>query len=133
VVTRADDQSALLITKAVMPGNFRIYGADGRALANFSLNVSPDESQLIPIPAERIEALFGPDSVLPVDHKTNLHDALQGHWSQPIELLPWLMMLVLLLLAVENLFANKFYRRETNEEDQANDRHRSDEASAVAN
>jgi hypothetical protein len=72
------------------------------------------------MPTERIEALFGPESVLPVDHKTNLHDALQSHWSQPIELLPWLMILVLLLLAIENLLANRFYRREPNEEDLSN-------------
>jgi hypothetical protein len=115
IVTRAEDQTELVITKAVMPGNYRVYGADGKPIADFSLNVMPEESQLTPVAAEKIEALFGANSVLPLDHKANLHEALHSHWSQPLELLPWLMILVLLLLAVENLLANKFYRKEPEE------------------
>ena len=111
VVTRADDQTQLLITKAVSPGNFRVYGNDGKPMAAFSLNIPPEESQLVPVAAEKIETLFGPNSILSLDQKANLHEALQGHWSQPVELLPWLMVLLLLLLAIENLLANKFYRR----------------------
>ena len=41
---------------------------------------------------------------------------IDGHperkFTQPIELFPFLMILLLLVLAVENLLANKFYRRE---------------------
>jgi hypothetical protein len=49
---------------------------------------------------------------LPLDRKASLSGALESHWNQPVELLPWLMMLVLLVLALENLLANKFYRTE---------------------
>ena len=36
---------------------------------------------------------------------------MQGHISKPLELLPWLLMAVLLVLAVESVLANKFYKR----------------------
>src|SRR5262249_48969016 len=100
IVTRAENQSELLITKAVIPGNYKVYGADGKPMAGFSLNVAPEESLLTPVAAEQIEALFGAKSILPLDHKANLHEALQSHWSQPVELLPWLMIAVLVVLAV---------------------------------
>ena len=40
----------------------------------------------------------------------------KGQFRQPVELFPWLMILVLLVLAVENLLANKFYRRGVQEQ-----------------
>ena len=40
-----------------------------------------------------------------------LRDALEGQFRQPVELFPWLMILLLLVLAVENLLANRFYRQ----------------------
>ena len=48
-----------------------------------------------------------------MDRKAGIHEALSGHWSEPMELFPWLMVALLLLLAVENLLANKFYKRDT--------------------
>jgi hypothetical protein len=71
--------------------------------------------QLTRLPVEQIETLLGAGAVLPVGRETSLRDALQGHWNQPVELFPWLMILVLLALAVENLLSNKFYRRQTEE------------------
>ena len=56
-----------------------------------------------------IEAVLGKDCVVAQDRRTSLADSL--HWDEPIELFPWLMILVLLVLAVENLLANKFYGR----------------------
>jgi hypothetical protein len=57
-----------------------------------------------------------------IDHKTSLSDALQNHWSQPIELLPLLMIIILLVLAVESLLANKFYRQEPSKEEELTSR-----------
>src|SRR5262249_16911764 len=96
----------------VAPGVFVVKDSHNNRTAQFSVNVSPEESQLSRVPAEKVEALFGEGSVLPVEKRTNLRDALQNRWGQPVELLPWLMILVLLVLAVENLLANKFYRGE---------------------
>jgi hypothetical protein len=112
LVPRAGGETELHITKAVLAGNYTLADESGDLVAAFSLNVPPDESILARIPTEPIEELFGPGAVLPLDFKTNLHEALSQHWSQPVELFPWLMILLLLLLAVENLLANKFYRRD---------------------
>ena len=116
-VPRADDQQQLQITQAVVPGNYTVYDGNHQVTAGFSLNVRPEECQLgrDPDTVKKIEALLGPKTVLAVGHTTSLHTALQGHWRQPVELFPWLMIALLLALAVENLLANKFYRRPAGE------------------
>jgi hypothetical protein len=111
IVKRADQQSDLLINQAAVPGNFLVVGGENTWKTGFSMNVPPGESQLEPVPVEEIEALFGEGAVLPITQNVGLREALQSHWSQPIELLPWLMILVVVLLAIESLLANKFYRR----------------------
>jgi hypothetical protein len=111
VVIRADKQAELTLTQAVTPGNYSLVGEDGKRISSFSVNLPPEESQLARIAPERLEELLGPGAVLAVGHGTSLHEALRGHWKQPLELFPWLMILVLLALAVENLLANRFYRR----------------------
>jgi hypothetical protein len=113
ILPRPENQSELTVSQAVAAGNYTLSGADGRRAACFSVNVPPDECQLGRVPLEQIEALLGAGAVLTVGHSALLRDALQGHWGQPVELLPWLMILLLLVLAIENLLANKFYRRET--------------------
>jgi hypothetical protein len=40
---------------------------------------------------------------------------MEGQFKQPVELFPWLMLLLLVALAVENWLANKFYRRPAEE------------------
>jgi hypothetical protein len=114
-VTRGEGQAELTLTKPVMPGNYTLFGAEDKPTARFSMNVAPEESQLSRVPQEQIEELLGAGSILTVGQGSSLHEALQGHWNQPVELFPWLMILILVLLAVENLLANKFYRRENAE------------------
>jgi hypothetical protein len=85
--------------------------------AGFSLNIPPEEGVLTRVPVEPLEELLGSGSVLTVERGRTLRDLFQGRWhSSVVELFPWLMILVLLALAVENLFANKFYRRRTGSE-----------------
>jgi hypothetical protein len=115
IISRGENQSKLTITKAAQPGNFRVFGGDAKLAGAFSMNIAPEESLLAPMPVEPIEALFGPGSVLPLDQKREMSEALKDRWSQPVELLPWLMLFVLMVLAVENLLANKFYRQETSD------------------
>ncbi|TMQ32900.1 MAG: hypothetical protein E6K70_16025 [Planctomycetota bacterium] len=115
VVPRAEGQGELSLTQPVMPGNYTLRGAEGDWRTQFSVNMPPEESQLSRVPPEQIEQLLGPKCILPIGQGANFREVLQGHWSQPIELFPWIMIMVLLALAVENLLANKFYRRETQE------------------
>ena len=51
-------------------------------------------------------------AVVPLERGTKVRQALEGYWSEPVELLPYVLLLLLLLLAFENLLANKFYRQE---------------------
>lgn len=112
IIFRPENATELHVAKAVAAGNYVVADEQGKPVAGFSLNVASEESLLTRLPAEQIEDLLGPGAVLPIDFKTNLRDALLQRWSQPVELFPWLMILLLFLLAGENLLANKFYRRE---------------------
>src|SRR5262249_45613772 len=87
-----------------------------KRVASFSLNVAPEESQLERVPIEQIESLLGQGKVVTVERGLSLSDTMKDHWLQPLELFPWLIVLVLLVLAVENLLANKFYKRGRQEE-----------------
>jgi hypothetical protein len=114
---RAGDQDKLIIpdAKTGTPGNFTVIvpKKDTTELVGaYSLNCRSEESLLDPVPVEEIEKVLGPGSVVPVGQDRNLREALQGHWNRPLDLLPWLLIAVLLVLAVENLLANRFYRRE---------------------
>jgi hypothetical protein len=111
IVNRAEKQVELNITQAIQPGNYKVLGKEA-VISAFTLNVPPEENRLTRVPIEQIESLLGEGSVINADQKIDLSEALQNHWSQPVELLPTLMILLLLVLAVENLLANKFYRRE---------------------
>ena len=52
-----------------------------------------------------------PGSVTPADKERKIRDILSGKFSTPIELFPFLMILLLLFLAFENLLSNKFYKQ----------------------
>jgi hypothetical protein len=107
-VARQGDKAKLESNQTLLPGNYTLAGADNRPVSCFSLNPPPEECELGRVPVEQIEELFGAGAVLKLDKGDSLRDALQG----PVRLLPWLMVLVVLLLAIESLVANKFYRRE---------------------
>jgi hypothetical protein len=94
------------------PGNFSLAGPNPDWREGFSLNVPADESTLDKVPVEGIEEVTGAGSVVQVGRDVDLKevfgktDALRA----PVELFPWLLILVLLLLSAEGLVANRFYR-----------------------
>lgn len=92
-------------------GNFTVQSEDGQWSDGFSINAPVEESNLERLPPEPIAELFGAEALTPADKKRDLSEILSGRFSQPIELFPFLMILLLLVLAGENLLANKFYRR----------------------
>jgi hypothetical protein len=92
-------------------GNFTFSTEDQSWLEGFSLNVPSEESNLERLPLEAIEGLFGPQTVYTADKQLTLTDILSGKFTQPIELFPFLMILLLLVMASENLLANRFYRK----------------------
>lgn len=75
----------------------------------FSLNAPRTESQLKPLEPAELDAIFGKDGyALAGDAK-----ALQKVVEQirvGIELFPWMMMLIMIVVTLENLLANTFYK-----------------------
>lgn len=105
--------NVLPLPQAVSAGNYVVRDANNRVVAGCSLNVHPRESNLERVPADEIESILGKDTLLQVGRSISLREALAGLRPPPVELLPWLMMAVLIVLAVESLLANRFYPRGT--------------------
>ena len=114
-LTVEEGQNELRPTQAGNPGNYVVQGGspEEQTVAGFSVNLPADESNLSRVPEAEIESLFGQGAIVPVDRRLPLRDSLRGHWSEPLDLFPFLMLLLLFFLAVENLLANKFYKTES--------------------
>lgn len=110
-VKASERDTQLSLPQAVTPGNYAVHDANKRLIAGCSLNVRPQESELERVPAEEIESVLGKESLLQVGRTISLKDALTGMRPPPLELLPWLMMALLIVLTVESVLANRFYRR----------------------
>ena len=113
-LTRPEAGAVLRITpeRASSPAPYKLAAAEDWE-TGFSLNVSEGECQLDRVPKEQIEQLFGP-RIGAGDRGDGRPAQAAGRpvGRQPVPLSPWLMILLLLALAVENLLANRFYRRE---------------------
>lgn len=99
-------------SKTSQAGNFTVSLPDDpqKWRDGFSLNPPPDESTLDKVPIEGIEPLLGVGSVVPIAKEFKLRDVLQTKFDQPVDLFPWLLILVLFLFAGESVLANRFYR-----------------------
>ncbi len=114
-ITPADKTGVLKLRQAEGPGNYALLEggeANPKPVAGFSVNVASEESDLTRVPIREIESFFGADAVIPVDRKADIRSIFSNHWNEPIELFPLFMVALLIILAVENLLANKFYRRD---------------------
>ncbi|MFM7150988.1 MAG: hypothetical protein ACKO23_14200, partial [Gemmataceae bacterium] len=98
------------VPQATVPGNYQILDAKGKVVQAFSLDVSARESDLSRIPVEELEELFGENSVIGVNRTSTLVESLAASRPSPIELLPYLMILLLLVMGLESWLANRFYR-----------------------
>jgi hypothetical protein len=105
------ESGPLPIPQGQAPGNYLVRDRRGHPVAGFSLNVVPAESDLERVPVEELEAVLGKDSVLAVGRSASLREALASTRPPPIELLPYLMILLLIVLTLESLLGNRFYRR----------------------
>jgi hypothetical protein len=110
-LTPAAGQAELRLTPAqtAQPGHFAVTGGERQWAARFSLNVPGGEFHLTRVPPEPLEAVLGRGSVLPAGTNKSVRELVRGRFTQPLELFPFLMIGLLVLLAVENLLANKFY------------------------
>ena len=93
------------------PGNYRVLDKNQNPIAGFSISMRPQEFQLAKIDPEVIKRTL-PQAELtnglkPVDPDLLLPPGEGG----TLDLLPWLMMLVLVLLLCEGLVANRFHKK----------------------
>jgi hypothetical protein len=109
---RADKDNVLTWHKADAPGNYTVAAGTQNEFAAFSVNLPAEEGLLQRVPVADIENLFGKDAVRNFKPGDTFIEVMQGVLSRPEELFPMLMLALLLLLALENLLANLFYRRE---------------------
>ncbi len=97
--------------RTLTAGNFVLRTEDRSWQEGFSLNPPTDEFNLTKVPVEPIEELFGPNSVVGVERDLRLRDVLLSRFDPELKLLPWLLLGVLVLFAVEGFVANRFYHR----------------------
>ncbi len=104
---------ALVIVAPQSIGQWRVTasGPDGkRETMGFSLNPPPSETRLAQLETADLDLLFGgKDKYALADSAESLKKHIElGRFGY--EIFPWLMFLILILVTLENLLANKFYR-----------------------
>ena len=92
-----------------LPGNYVLRTEDRSWQEGFSLNAPAEESNLAKVDAAAVEALTGPGTIVAVGKDFDLAALLAGR-SADLPLLPWLLLAVLALFALEGVLANRFYR-----------------------
>ncbi|WP_020473804.1 BatA domain-containing protein [Zavarzinella formosa] len=92
-------------------GTFTLEAEDRSWKDGFSLNPPVEESNLERLPPAEIENLFKENAVIPATKPLPLKEIMSGKFRTDLELFPFLMIILLLVMASENLLANKFYRR----------------------
>jgi hypothetical protein len=105
--------AGLLITAPPLVGQWSVNASGGGSppkVLGFSVNVPAGESQLTPITAEELAGLFGgADRFKLADDPDQLQRVVQ-ETTYGRELFPLLMLAILVIVALENLLANTFYR-----------------------
>jgi hypothetical protein len=120
LITPGEKQTEIRVgpPKTNVPGNFTLSVSVEKNGAletlwkdGFSTNVPPEEFNLEKVPVEQLEDLVGKDRMVPVDRNVSLAEIITGKIGHPVDLFPWLLIMVLLLFVAEGLAANRFYRR----------------------
>ncbi len=94
-------------------GNFTLSRKEPPWQEAFSLNAPGGESVLDRAAVEPIQASLGDDAIFPLTRQLRVKDLLEARFTAPVELFPYLLLLLLLLFTLEGLLANKFYREPT--------------------
>jgi hypothetical protein len=110
--TVAERQTELRLppTRTLTAGNYLLRTEDRSWQEGFALNPPAEEFNLAKVPVKAVEDLFGPNRVVPVGKEFKLKESLETRYNREVQLFPWLLIGVLLLIAAEGLVANRFYR-----------------------
>ena len=112
---RFDEKQQWFGDRLTKAGHYTVMGSNPdqqktEVLARFSINEPSSERDLTRLAKEEIEAALGKDTLIAQDRRTSLLESIHGHWDEPVELFPYLMIGLLFVLAMENLLANRFYK-----------------------
>ena len=112
VINLGENRGPLVLRQAVEPGNYQLLDNKGKELSSFSLNIAAEECYLEKIAIEKVEELFGKGSVVPLGKDADLTERIRQNYKPPLELMPWLLLLLPFILTMESFAANKFYKKE---------------------
>ncbi|MGD0039248.1 MAG: BatA domain-containing protein [Isosphaeraceae bacterium] len=102
----------LEIVAPQMLGQWTVMAKDAenhQTRLGFSLNPPRSESQFVPLETKELDTIFGKDGYALAEDATTLQK-YQDTVRVGNELFPWLMMLILIIVTLENLLANTFYK-----------------------
>jgi hypothetical protein len=116
-------QQQLALPEAREPGNYEVANSGPVVWQRpFSVNLLPLESDLVGgrPDAKEIRELFGENALVGHDEEPDLRKLIRKRLGQGehLELLAILLVLTVLVLALENLLSNRFYRHEPEEAEQ---------------
>ena len=106
-----EKQNALIVTSTEMPGNYQLRAGGGEqgVRLGFSANLPAEVSQLEPASADDLKAVFG-DMPFRLAHNRDEIDRSVSAGRVGQELFPFLMVMLVLALALEQVLANRFYQ-----------------------
>ncbi len=103
---------SLVIVSPQPLGQWKVtaVGANGeKESMGFSVNPPLSESQFVPLETAQLDALFGKDNYQLADDPKGISEVVKVT-RLGRELFPWIMALILIIVTLENLLANKFHR-----------------------
>jgi hypothetical protein len=103
--------NALVVTSTEIPGNYRIQagGGDERVDLGFSVNLPASISQLTRVTSQDLKTLFGPTEFRLAANREEIDRSVSaGRVGQ--ELYPYLIMILVVVLAMEQVLSNRFYQ-----------------------
>jgi len=103
-------QDALVISSTGAVGNYRVQAGGATGVdRGFSVNLAPSQTDLTRMTEEELQSMFGPIPFSVARDRTQIdRDVSQGRVGR--ELFPLLIILLVLVLAAEQVVANRFYR-----------------------
>ncbi len=106
------EQNSIVVTATDTPGNYRLQagGTVGGLDRGFSVNLPPSVSQLQRVAPEELKELLGEDRFR-IARRRDQIERVQGLGRVGEELFPYLIMATALILGLEQVLANRFYRR----------------------
>lgn len=107
----SEQQDAIVVTSTEVPGNYRMQAGGGPREVDlgFSVNLPPTVSQLDRVTQDDLRAIFGESPFRLARSRDEIDRSVSaGRVGQ--ELFPYLIALVVLVLACEQVLANRFYQ-----------------------